>query len=217
MQLLDRPSVEELPPPRGCVVAGVTRTSGGSVTALGHLPGTRRQPIWSGRGFQILRPAHCTAEFSIARRSPGTSSRVWHRHARRAPGCCPLHRRSQLGSRWLMSPQLAEDIWGADLRRSASRRRMSRPRKRSPLTAATVSAGAGTSWRVRFGHVGHHWCDDRRSGTGELEHNALFVAPGDYHIVPDTWNVLGLRRRGQQGFHRRRRRRSALSRAPDGR
>jgi 3-hydroxy-9,10-secoandrosta-1,3,5(10)-triene-9,17-dione monooxygenase len=100
----------------------------------------------------------------------------------------------------LMSPQLAADIWGEDSTvRIAS--------SYEPVTKAnTVDGGYRVSGRWRFSSG----CDlatwavvgamVQNSVTGELQHHAMFVAPGDYRIVPDSWNVLGMRGTGSKDF-----------------
>jgi 3-hydroxy-9,10-secoandrosta-1,3,5(10)-triene-9,17-dione monooxygenase len=197
MQLLERPSVEELHR-RADALWPALRERAAECTALGRLPDSTAADFERAGFFRILQPAaYGGYEYSpkvawdiVARLASACPSSAW------VLSVVNVHN-WEVG---LMSPQLAEDIWGEDSTvRIAS--------SYEPVTkAVAVDGGYRISGRWHFSSG----CDLATWAvvgamiedpvTGELQHNAMFVAPGDYHIVPDTWNVLGLRGTGSKDF-----------------
>ena len=197
MRLLERPSVEELYR-RAEALLPALRERAAECTALGRLPEATERDFEAAGFFRILQPAsHGGFEYS--------PKVVWDIVARLA-SACPSSAWSlsvvcvhnwEVG---LMLPRVADDIWGNDptVRISSSYEPVAK--------AIAVDGGYRISGRWRFSSG----CDlatwvvagamVENPVTGELQHHAMFVEPGAYRIVPDSWNVLGMRGTGSKDF-----------------
>jgi 3-hydroxy-9,10-secoandrosta-1,3,5(10)-triene-9,17-dione monooxygenase len=197
MQLLERPSIEELYR-RVEALLPALRERAAECTALGRLPDATARDFEAAGLFRILQPAsHGGFEYSpkvlwdiVVRLASACPSSAW------TLSVVGIHN-WEVG---LMSPRVADDIWGDDqtVRISSSY---------EPVTKAiAVDGGYRVSGRWRFSSG----CDlatwavvgamVENPVSGELQHYAMFVEPGAYHVVPDSWHVLGMRGTGSKDF-----------------
>jgi 3-hydroxy-9,10-secoandrosta-1,3,5(10)-triene-9,17-dione monooxygenase len=197
MQTLERPSIEELQL-RAEAMLPALRERSAECDALGRLPDETARDFEDAGFFRILQPAsHGGFEYApkvlwdiVVRLASACPSSAW------TLSVVDVHT-WEVG---LMSRRLADDIWGADptVRISSSYEPVAK--------AISVDGGYRVSGRWRFSS-GCDLCTWVVVGamaedplTGQLRHTAMFVEPGAYRIVPDSWNVLGMRGSGSKDF-----------------